>query len=221
MRSLRSENIDKVAGALAQAQGTYKPLAPNRESAAGSYADLNAILDATRNALSQNGIAFLQETELLDEGSGASLLYTTIAHASGQYISSVARLVIGKTERSTGTIQEIIKRRQACNLLGIAPSPYDPYAADDNAEELTEHHILEQLKKPKKEKDLDPLDTITKERYHDLLIELEGYDEITKGILETYDVQTLADVPNTEYHSVLAKIRRLKKTHDEYLKKTK
>lgn len=215
----RSESIDKIMGALAKAQGTYKKLNPNQETPSGTFANLSAILDAVKQPLADNGLGFYQHIELLDEGSGAALLHTVLGHESGQWISSSARVVAGKTDRSTGNIYEIHKRFHALMVLGIAPSQHDPLAFDDNGELLAEQYTLDQLKKPKKDKEIDTDHTLTKDRYNDLLIELDGYDDIAKGIMETYDVETLADLPNSEYHTILAKIRKLKKTHDEYLRR--
>ena len=91
----RSEAINEIMGALSKAQGDYKPLVANQSVSGRKFANLQAILDAVRDALSTNGLGFFQFIELLDEGSGATLLKTTIGHESGQYIYSCARVVAG------------------------------------------------------------------------------------------------------------------------------
>ena len=71
-------------GAIAKAQGNYKRLIPNEDSSVGKFANLQAILDATRESLSANAVSFFQYIQLLDEGSGAALLHTVLGHDSGQ-----------------------------------------------------------------------------------------------------------------------------------------
>lgn len=216
----RSREINEIMGALAKAQGSYKKLVANQDAPGGMFANLQAILEAVRESLSKNGLGFFQFIELLDEGSGAALLKTTLGHQSGQYISSCARVVAGKTERQTGNIYEIHKRLHALMLLGIAPSDNDPIAFDDNGEMMAEQHLISQLRKPDspKKEEVDRRDVINKAQYEELLIELSGFEKIAKDIMEVYDITTLADLPASEYHRARAKILKIKRTQEEYLR---
>ena len=216
----RSEAINEIMGALSKAQGDYKPLVANQSVSGRKFANLQAILDAVRDALSTNGLGFFQFIELLDEGSGAALLKTTIGHESGQYISSCARVVAGKTDRQTGNIYEVHKRLHALMLLGIAPSDNDPIAFDDNGEMMAENHLIASLRKtdsPQKE-EIDHNDVINAHQYSELLIELNGFEKIAKDIMETYDIHTLADLPSAEYHKARSKILKIKRTQEEYMR---
>lgn len=217
----RSCTINEIMGALAKAQGNYKRLIANQDAPGGKFANLQAILDAVRESLSKNGLGFFQFIELLDEGSGAALLKTTIGHESGQYISSCARVVPGKTERQTGNIYEIHKRLHALMLLGIAPSDNDPIAFDDNGEIMAEQHLISSLRKPDspQKEEIDRTDVINKHQYEELLIELNGFEKIAKDIMEAYDLATLADLPASEYHRARGKILKIKRTQEEYLRK--
>ena len=67
-------------------KAVIKNLWPTRMPQEENFANLQAILKATRESLSVNEIGFFQFIELLDEGSGAALLKTTLGHSSGQYI---------------------------------------------------------------------------------------------------------------------------------------
>ena len=216
----RSEAINEIMGALSKAQGDYKPLVANQSVAGRKFANLQAILDAVRDALSTNGLGFFQFIELLDEGSGAALLKTTIGHESGQYISSCARVVAGKTDRQTGNIYEVHKRLHALMLLGIAPSDNDPIAFDDNGEMMAENHLIASLRKPDspQKEEIDHNDVINAHQYSELLIELNGFEKIAKDIMETYDIRTLADLPATEYHKARSKILKIKRTQEEYMR---
>jgi len=213
----RSESIGKIALALASAQGEYRVLVANEESAGAKYANLQAIMEATRPALSKNELAFYQYIDIQDEGSGASLLISMLSHSSGEWLSSRARIVLGKTDRATGNIYEIHKRYHALMLLGIAPLKGDPLSFDDNGESLAKEQVLDNLKKPETAKiHITDTEPITKDQYDDLLIELKNYKDIVKEILETYNIETLADLPRERYHPALQEIRRLKKIHEDY-----
>jgi hypothetical protein len=216
----RSEAINEIMGALSKAQGDYKPLVANQSVSGRKFANLQAILDAVRDALSTNGLGFFQFIELLDEGSGAALLKTTIGHESGQYISSCARVVAGKTDRQTGNIYEVHKRLHALMLLGIAPSDNDPIAFDDNGEMMAENHLVASLRKPDspQKEEIDHNDVINAHQYSELLIELNGFEKIAKDIMETYDIHTLADLPSAEYHKARSKILKIKRTQEEYMR---
>lgn len=217
--SHRSEQIDQLAASLSKAQGSYKKLAPNELCAGGKFANLEAILAATVDSLSANGLAIYQHIDLLDEGSGAALLKTELIHSSGQWISSTARVIAGKTDRQTGNVYEIHKRMHVSMLLGIAPSKNDPFLFDDNGDELADNHLIEKLKKPQEEVKLDYEETISKEQYTDLMIELDGHPDIVKDIFSIYGITTLQDLPKSEYHKSLGKIRKIKKTLDDYSRK--
>ncbi len=217
----QSKDIGTLMGALAKAQGSYKRLVPNERSAQGPYANLEAILVATREALSKNAIAFLQRTKLLDEGSGASLLRTYLCHESGQFTSTTVRTITGKTLRETGNALETHKRSEALNILGLAPSGCDPILFDDDGGEEEESKLVESIIKLEKPSSIDPNSVITKAQYNELMIAL-GNDELTaKSIMKLYKIETLADLPKEVYHEALAKIRRIKKAEEEYSRRKK
>jgi hypothetical protein len=205
--------------ALAKAQGSYKKLIANEDSPSGKFANLQAILEATREALSANELAFYQNIELLEDGTGATLLHTNLGHGSGQWISSTARVVVGKIDRQNGNSIEFYKRAHACAILGVAPSTTDPELFDDNGEQQFEHQTVEGLKKspdgklPKEVRE----EVISNDRYNTLMWELESFDDLAKDIMEKYSIESLADLPNSEYHRVFAQIKRIKTTHERYL----
>lgn len=212
-----SPEIGQLVAALSKAQGTYKPLKSNQQGTKGPFANLEATLDAVRDSLSSNGLIFTQFEEVMDDGLGAVILKTIIAHESNQYISSWARIIKGDTLRETGSNTEIIKRRQAQMLLGIAPSSNDPAGWDDDGAEMAEKSLMREVRKPREDqKIVDRNDVIDVRQYNELMIELEGYEAIAKDIMKTNEIETLADLPYSEYHKVLARIRKIKKTQEEH-----
>jgi hypothetical protein len=218
---IRSQDIGLLLGALAKAQGGYKKLVANEYATGGNFANLEAILEAVKDSLSANGLALYQYIDLLDDGNGAALLLTVLGHESGQTISSIARVFSGKTDRATGNTYEIHKRLHALMILGIAPSKTDPVAFDDNGDQQNEERIVDDIKNPQRQRQLDTNEVLTKARYASLLSELEGYELIAESVMDMYNIETLADLPNEVYNEAIAKIRRIKKTTEEYDKRKK
>lgn len=86
----KSETIGALAASLSKAQGEFTAIAKNRlveitMKTGGKfkfkYADLDAIIEATRPALSKNGLAIIQP--IIDDK-----LLTIITHSSGEFIES-------------------------------------------------------------------------------------------------------------------------------------
>lgn len=209
MNEYRSSEINLIMGALAKSQGMYKPLIANEEGPGGIFANHQATLDATREATSSNGLALFSYTQILDEGSGATLFYSILAHESGQYIGSVCRFVGSNHFRRDCAKLTQYRRIQAQLLLGIAPSSNDPFFFDDDGEIESEENLIEHYRRGKPNRDVEKQDVINKEQYENLLDELMGFEQIAKSIQEKFNIQTLADLPKDEYHKTLGKIRRI------------
>lgn len=205
----RSEEINLIMCAFAKAQGAYKKLIANEYCAGGKFANLEAILDSCREALSLNGLAFYQYIELLDEGNGASLLITMLGHESGQYISSRCRVVSGKTDKQTGNTLEIHKRLQALLVLGISPLG-DPISKDDNGDDQSDEVLIDSLKKPAITRVIDRQEVLSRHQYKEICIEIGTDTELTQDILTTYRVDSLNDLPASEYHMILKQIRKIR-----------
>jgi hypothetical protein len=149
-------------------------------------------------------------------------LMADFSKAQGEYKPLVATQEspsgkYGKNLRQTGNLYEITKRLHALSILGIAPSENDPAAFDDNSAEIAEQQLIDEIRKPKKiEREIDKNDTINKDQYQELLIELDGFEAIAKDILECYSIETLADLPREEYHKARHKILKIKKIQEDY-----
>lgn len=209
----RSAEINCIALAMAKAQGSYKPLRPNQTYKGEKYANLEAILAAVREPLATNGIAFFQHDELLDAGSGAAILKTTLMHESGQWISSWARIVSGKTDKETGTIYEFRARQHAVRLLGIAPSSHDPYLWDDNGEMQAETTLLDDLSKPQDSyvRSIGQREeVITNQQFNQLNTMLKGYSRLAQDIMNAHQIENLEDLPASTFLKTMDKIHKIK-----------
>src|SRR2546422_1231834 len=93
-----SETIGAIAGALAKAQielanpeksltATIRSPFPREGDRSFRYASLSSGLDLVRKSLGRHEIAMVQTTSI-DEGVGLIRLTTTLAHSSGEWVSS-------------------------------------------------------------------------------------------------------------------------------------
>ena len=90
-----SLTITKIAAALVQAQSemgnaTKDAINPFFKK---TYADLNAIREAVLPVLNRNGICAIQPTIVID---GCDFVETILLHNSGEFISSLTRIVVDK-----------------------------------------------------------------------------------------------------------------------------
>jgi hypothetical protein len=84
----RSEQIGELFGALAKAKLKYKELVRSHENTytGSKYADLQDLMNATQDALSENGLAIVQfPVEYLDQKAAGA--YSILGHSSGQYMA--------------------------------------------------------------------------------------------------------------------------------------
>ena len=125
----RSEQIDALAAALAQAQsvmgGAVKDSAnPFFKS---RYADLSSVVDACRGPLTANGIAVIQSPSA--EGPRVSV-ETLLVHASGQWVSgTVTTTAKDDSPQSIGSAITYLRRYGLQSFVGIAPVDDDAEAA--------------------------------------------------------------------------------------------
>lgn len=221
MLNYRSETIGSLSKAFALAQGSYKPLIENDHDGSLRFANIEAVILATRQALSENHVAFNQWTELTEEG--AKILWTEISHGN-EYLRSSDRLFSTGTDKLNDARNSQIRRQQASYLLGIAPSRNDPAQRDDNGESQNQNEILDDLinmnggKQAQSQSKYIPID---KNQHKDILIEIGEYKEIARGIMTSFKIDSLADLPSTEYHRTLQEIRRIKQQYRELTEKTR
>ena len=140
-----SETIGAIAAALAKAQGeltnpekslvaTIPRLQPAREDQTFRYAALSSGLDIVRKALGGHEIATVQTTAI-DNEAGLIRLTTTLAHSSGEWLSSewpVCPIAETAAPRRMGAALTYARRYALFTLVGIAGE--DDLDAPDLAE---------------------------------------------------------------------------------------
>jgi len=128
-----SETIGAIAAALAKAQAeltnpekslvaTVRASAPRERDQTFRYAALSSGLDIVRKALGSHEIATVQTTAI-DNEAGLIRLTTTLAHASGEWLSSewpVCPIVEMIAPRRMGAALTYARRYALFTLVGIA-----------------------------------------------------------------------------------------------------
>src|SRR3954454_1255181 len=128
-----SETIGAIAGALAKAQielqnpeksltATIRSPFPREGDRSFRYAALSTGLDLVRKSLGRHEIATVQTTSI-DEGAGLIRLTTTLAHSSGEWVSSdwpVCPVSETAAPHRMGAALTYARRYALFTLVGIA-----------------------------------------------------------------------------------------------------
>lgn len=121
---------ETIYAAFAAAQADFRPVIKNRVNPAfhSKYADLQAILDATKPALAAHGLALTQRVEM---SAGVVRVETLVYHASGDAISSgVLEMAVqaGKGQTSVqaaGSTMSYARRYSLAAFLSVAADDDD------------------------------------------------------------------------------------------------
>lgn len=187
-----SDAINEISAALAKAQGVINNPGKGKENPhfKNQYADLSAGLNAIRDGLSANGIAFTQATRL--EGD-VMMLDTRLSHASGQWFEAEYPVVkFPSPPQVTGSALTYAKRYSLFSLVGIAGEDDDGNAA--NVAQTPAPSRVERLS----DEQVEELDA--------LIFKLG--EEVDAGFKKHMNIQFLSELPVTQFEyakKVLAK----------------
>lgn len=140
-----SEAINEISAALALAQKDYRPVVKNKVNPhfKNYYADLSSIIDATREALSKNGLT-LPQSPLFHEG--RLVVISRLLHKSGQWIETELSLKPqGDTPQALGSAITYGRRYSAEALLGVSAEDDDDGNEANNSQD--DKKEIQQLKK--------------------------------------------------------------------------
>jgi hypothetical protein len=122
----RSESIMNLAAALAIAQGQIKTASKDAEGNYSKYSSLDAIWDACRQPLAENGLSIVQ---IPSTGENELVMETTLYHSSGEWISGSISLplISGRMNehQALGTAITYARRYSLSSMVGIASGDDD------------------------------------------------------------------------------------------------
>ena len=124
MQPQQPQRIDKLAAALAKAQGEFQvvPKSGRNPHLNNVYATLDDIINTVRGPLATHGLAF---TQLLGSNGGFTLR-TILMHESGQYLESTTHISAGAGNRGVNELQALgsaityMKRYALGAMLGVS-----------------------------------------------------------------------------------------------------
>jgi hypothetical protein len=128
-----SETISELAKALAKAQGEIEDATKDSVNPAfrSKYADIASIRAVIRGPLSSNGLAVVQNPTTSSNGVIDSVtIETRITHTSGEFITGVLRMPIGKSDpHGVGSGITYARRYALMSMLCLASDDDDGNAA--------------------------------------------------------------------------------------------
>lgn len=122
---MQSEQINELAMAMAKMQGELESAAKSSENPffKNKYADLATVWDVCRAPMSKNGLALMQQISYLND---KTVLVTTLTHASGQWMRSIAPIITAKQDaQGMGAGITYMRRYAMCAMLGITQDDDD------------------------------------------------------------------------------------------------
>lgn len=142
---IQSGEIANLVKALAKAQGQFKPIKRESENPffKSKYADLGTIIEATKDALSANGLAVTQGVSVSEDG--RVNVETMLAHEGGGWLKGTLSLKPKADDpQSIGSACTYARRYALGAILGVASEDDDDgnaatQPAPPAVEELQEH----------------------------------------------------------------------------------
>ena len=122
----KTNNIEKLAGSLAKAQGEMKGAKANSANPyfKSNYADLHTVIESSLPYLNKYGLSIVQG-HYRDE-IGTFYITTTLLHESGQWIKSKLQMPVEKANaQGIGAATTYARRFSLCAMVGIAQTDDD------------------------------------------------------------------------------------------------
>lgn len=173
-----SQSIAKISAALVKSQsemsnakkGATNPFFKSK------YADLNSIREAALPVLNSHGITVIQPTTIID---GVDYVETILLHESGEFISSLTKVVVGKANdaQSHGSGLSYARRYALQSIVCLGAEDDDANAAVAQAKQPAERDINATCSKIEACKSRDELDKLWK----GLGPELRANDKVLAG----------------------------------------
>lgn len=222
---MQSDSIDKLAAALAKAQGAMHAVAKDATNPFfnSKYATLAATWDAIRGPLTDNGLAVVQTTALVETG---GVLETTLVHSSGQWIRGQYPLNPSKSDpQGLGSCVTYARRYALQAIAGVCPDDDDgniannrdpearatakkPAAAKSAAKKAETQHDLTAVELSQMRTMYKVLTTAPYDVERDFLIE--------RCLPENY--AAFSDVDKAVYPGVMTAMATMKRTMDKAFK---
>lgn len=196
--SYRSADLKDLFTSLARAQAEMQTAGLSAENPyfKTRYADLAAIVKASRPALTKNGLSIIQQIITNDEGH--TYLHTLLCHSSGQWVESRVRIVPTKADvQSLGSYITYLRRYSIAALCGIVTSDED----DDG--NLAATAYVPAIKNTQSI-------YISAQELAILEAEIAKHPDIGQLIKDGLQIASLALIPKSKYLATINRIKEIK-----------
>ncbi len=203
LENLQSKEINEIIQALSKAQGSLRTAKKDKKNAflKSTYADLSAVWDACRSALSINNLAVAQMTAPID---GTLMMITTLAHSSGQWLRSFMPIITQKTDpQSMGSAITYTKKYSLAAIVGVATAEEDDDGEKAMGDRKKQCQTLKASKAPVQE---EPPKKITPIHLQEIETLINGHEDIRERMVcwvkASYEGDSLADIPDLEFKKI-------------------
>lgn len=164
----KSETIGELAKALVKAQAEIGAAAKKSANPffKSKYADLSEVIEAVKEPLNKNGIAFLQ---IVDESESGAVVETTLIHESGEFLSGRTPVLTSKPNdpQAMGSAITYSKRYGLQAILGLPTEDDDGERAMSRSRARSGKTVQQELvelvaKLGKEESDIEKMLTFVK-----------------------------------------------------------
>jgi ERF superfamily len=201
----QSESINELATALSKAQGEMQAAVKDKVNPffKSSYADLGSVWDAARPVLSKHGLCVMQTTEIAADGT-KTVMVTTLAHTSGQWIKSFLPLNPSKNDsQGIGAAITYLRRYSLSAIVGVVCDD------DDDGETAVGRGKAQENKQAPIRQDKQA--SIEKIGLDEVLVLgglLKNLDEENERSFfawseKSFGAKTLVDIPKSSYESCM------------------
>lgn len=190
-----SQDLDQIFAALAKFQGEVGTIERTKEANIPTksgrnirftYADLSSIWEAIRKPLAKHGLSVSQ---VLSSEGNISYIHTLVGHSSGQYISSKLAMRLESIKMTDlGSAITYLRRYTLSSALGLVTDD------DVDAQPEMENYQGVQRISPEQCRTIDNL--------------FAGREDIRAAFLKAYKLETLSDIPATEFADKVAQVQK-------------
>lgn len=205
-----SHSNKELYKALSEAQSSYYDIEYSGVNGyyKDRYATLSDLVRASRPSLTKNGLCVFQR--IIQDDNGTNYLKTVLAHTSGQTVESRIRLSPSKnTISNIGSYLAHMRRITYASLVGIMV-----HDIDDDDGNLCMQEDMEKVEKGTKpsytSKDTKSKDfkRISRDQLASLEKSMGAYYDLAENICDSYNIDSLADLPESKYEFVLGQLRK-------------
>ena len=201
----QSESTIELSKALALAQGAYKPIKELEENKYSgiAFASIQAVIDATREPLTSNGISVIQVINDYSHDS-SQIIHTQLKHSSGEFVES--QMIVKANGNDPVALTSYIswlKRTAYSSITGC----HIPREDDDCIRYQKGSNEKKLLRGSAANRKDESYERINKVQYDELVEELDGYPDMAQMIMDDHEIDDLHELRQSKWKSVITKVR--------------